>query len=267
MQIARSFELKEFLSSEEKEFFAKHGYIHYRGFLSPSRVKEVDMAIDQVERHWIENNIIQINGIPIKFGKGTHGQKIVHRFAFTSLFNPVLHELIEDPRLQQLMPLLCENARLGEREKDGMVVNHYYNHPGSRFRQIGWHTDSIRDIFYGTRIQPMLNIGIHLNSFPMKNGGLRILPGTHKQNIVRLLTRKFYYLNRKADPKEVGFNVTAGDLTIHHGRCWHRVAKCSLEGEVSRRRVILLPIINGKYAPKDEFSKTPFYHRFLRFIS
>jgi hypothetical protein len=32
-------------------------------------------------------------------------------------------------------------------------------------------------------------------------------------------------------------------------------------GEASRRRVMYVPIVTGKYKPKNEDSKTPFYHK------
>jgi ectoine hydroxylase-related dioxygenase (phytanoyl-CoA dioxygenase family) len=127
---------------------------------------------------------------------------------------------------------------------------------------MGWHTDSPRDIFQGQKIMPMLNVGIHLDTCLFQNGGLRVLPGSHRQNIFRLLFGKKYFLDNSADAREVGFDMFAGDLSVHDGRIWHRVQKSALTGEASRRRVIYVPIITGKHIYKNEKSKTPFYHRF-----
>ena len=40
---------------------------------------------------------------------------------------------------------------MGLEEKDGLVINHYVNVDGSKFTRMGWHTDSVRDLFLGQR--------------------------------------------------------------------------------------------------------------------
>jgi phytanoyl-CoA hydroxylase len=131
---------------------------------------------------------------------------------------------------------------------------------------MGWHTDGLRDIFQGQKLNPMLNVGIHLSTLKKENGGLRVLPGTHKQSIYNMLFRKRYFLDNNADAHEIAITPEAGDLTIHDGRLWHRVAQSSVIGEESRRRVIYLPIIAGKYEPKNENSPTAFYQRFASLV-
>lgn len=154
-------------------------------------------------------------------------------------------------------------GRIGEDEKDGMVINQYIKTPDSTFSQMGWHTDSPRDIFLGQRIMPMLNVGIHLDDCPSENGGLRVLTGTHKQGILKLLFAKKYFIDNNEDAQEVGFDIQAGDLTVHDGRLWHRVQQSPFTGLKSRRRVMYIPIITGKMIQKNEQSKTPFYHHFV----
>jgi phytanoyl-CoA hydroxylase len=113
---------------------------------------------------------------------------------------------------------------------------------------------------------PMLNIGLHLDDCPFDNGGLRVIPGTHKQSLFGLFFRKKYYVDNSADKKEVGFNIEAGDLTINDGRLWHRVQQCPRQGEASRRRVMYIPMITGAYRPRSADSTTPFYHKVGTFI-
>ncbi|HEX6432082.1 MAG TPA: phytanoyl-CoA dioxygenase family protein, partial [Niastella sp.] len=131
----------------------------------------------------------------------------------------------------------------------------------SQYKQLGWHTDSPRDLFLGSAILPMLNVGVHLDDCPYDNGGLRVLPGTHKQGLFRLLFRKKYFIDNTPDKKEVGFDIEAGDLTVHDGRLWHRVQQSPFLGAKSRRRVMYIPIITGAFQPKHKDSPTPFYHR------
>ena len=131
--------------------------------------------------------------MPIKYGKDLDGSAIVQRFAFINQQHQTLSGLLLDPRFNALLQLAGDGARLGTEEKDGMVFNHYINGPESKFSKMGWHTDGLRDIFYGAKLNPMLNVGIHLSTQHKENGGLKILPGTHKQSIYQMLFRKKYF--------------------------------------------------------------------------
>ncbi|HKC37385.1 MAG TPA: phytanoyl-CoA dioxygenase family protein [Chitinophagaceae bacterium] len=259
------FTLDDQLKKEHINFFKKFGVIVFRKFLSPEKVKICINEIQKVQGEWIDEKKDKVNGIPLKYGKDENGNPTIQRLCFMSLFSNSLHEILKDEKIKNLTGLLCPyEGRIAENEKDGLVVNNYINTPGSSFNQMGWHTDSPRDLFAGQRILPMLNVGIHLDTCLFDNGGLRIIPGTHHQNIFRLLFRKKYFMDNKPDNREVGFDIFSGDLTVHDGRVWHRVQKSPLTGEASRRRVMYIPIITGKYKPKNEKSKTPFYHLFTR---
>jgi hypothetical protein len=260
------FTLGETLTAEQIEFFNKHGFIHFKNFFTNDTVHSIIDASLQVQKKWIESDLKKVNGVPIKYGKDIDGSPIVQRFAFINQHHSALSGLLLDPRLKGLLELAGDGARLGETEKDGMVFNHYVNGPESKFTQMGWHTDGLRDVFHGQKLNPMLNVGIHLSNLKPENGGLRILPGTHKQNIYQMLFRKRYFLDNNADANEVAVIPQAGDLTVHDGRLWHRVAQSSVRGEESRRRVIYIPIIAGKYAPKNENSPTVFYQRFAGLV-
>lgn len=254
------------LTEEQQRFFAKHGLIHFSGFISRTTVADIWRAMEQVQAQWITEGREKINGIPIKYGNDVDGKRIVQRFAFANQHSPVLAEFLKDPRFNVLLGLVGEGARLGVNEKDGLVVNHYVNTEASKFTRMGWHTDSVRDIFLGKKILPMLNVGIHLDDQDPRNGGLRLLAGTQEQSLWNMLFRKTNFLDNEADPAEVAFDIKAGDLTVHDGRCWHRVERSALRGEASRRRVMYIPIIAGSYSPKSEKSPTPFYHRFHHFV-
>ena len=58
-----------------------------------------------------------------------------------------------------------------------------------------------------------------------------------------------------------GLGAATGDLTIHDGRIWHRVAQATATGDASQRRVMYLPLMNGPEKLKHEKSATPFYLR------
>ena len=257
------FVLGEKLTQEQLDFFDANGVIIFRNFIPQETVNLFISETERIEKQLLEEGKEKINGVPLKFGKDVNGNKIIQRLCFLSLFSEPLHELLQDPRISALIGFLYPyEGRIAENEKDGLILNHYVRFPDSAFTQMGWHTDSPRDLFLGQKIMPMLNVGIHLDPCPFENGGLRVLPGTHKQNILKLLFGKKYFIDNNPDEREIGFDIAAGDLTVHDGRLWHRAQQSPHYGEKSRRRVLYLPIVTGKYMPKHDKSKTPFYHRF-----
>jgi phytanoyl-CoA hydroxylase len=263
----KKFEMPDFyfsgtLTREQQEFFDKYGIIQFKKFVEPATVSLFLKESEKVQNQLLSSDTKKINGIPLKFGTDVDGSRLIQRIAFTSFFSKELSEFLKNKKLEQLLNLMGPyEGRIGETEKDGLVFNHYVNTAESKFTQLGWHTDSPRDLFLGSRILPMLNIGLHLDSCHSSTGGLRVIPGTHKQGLLSMLFRKKYFVDHRADKNEVGFDIEAGDLTIHDGRLWHRVQQSSLTGEASRRRVLYFPAITGSYHPKNESSTTPFYHK------
>jgi phytanoyl-CoA hydroxylase len=262
-----NFSLSEKITQEQHDFFQKNGVLHFRNFIDRETVQLFLGEISRIEKELLDKGVDKINGTPLKFGKDEQGRPMIQRLCFTSLYSDALHNFLQDRRLHGLVDLVKPfDGRIGENEKDGLVVNNYVHTPESAFSQMGWHTDSPRDLFLGQRIMPMLNVGIHLDDCPMENGGLRVLLGTHKQGMIKLLFKKKYFIDHKPDRKEVGLDITAGDLTVHDGRIWHRVQQSPFYGEKSRRRVMYVPVVTGKYMPKSGKSKTPFYHKFASTI-
>lgn len=263
---AISFTLGETLTQEQIVFFNNNGFLHFKNFIPKDVVQLFLSEAKRVEEFLLAKKVEKINGVPLKFGRDLDGSRLIQRLCFTSQYSSVLHEYLEDPRLQNLTQLLGGNARIGEIEKDGLVFNHYVRDENSKFTSMGWHTDSPRDLFLGQKISKMLNIGTHLDDCFQKNGGLKVLPGTHKQNIFQTLFRKKQFIDYNPDINEVGFDIEAGDLTVHDGDLWHRVEASSFVGEKSRRRVMYIPIVTGKYDPKHKNSKTPLYQRFAKYV-
>ncbi len=263
----KTFTLGEQITDEQRAFFNEYGFLHFKNFLSKETVQLFLREAHRIEKEWIDKGIEKMNGTPLKFGKDPAGNTMIQRMCFLSTHSEILHQYLQDPRLKALLTLLePNNNRIAEVEKDGLVFNHYVNQDNSKFSQMGWHTDSPRDLFLGQKILKMLNIGTHLDDCPFENGGLRVLPGTHKLSKMKVLFLKKQFIDHNPDPNEVGLDIEAGDLTVHDGDLWHRVEVCPFTGEKSRRRVMYFPIIQGKFAPKDENSSTPFYHRLAKIV-
>ncbi len=180
-------------------FYNKYGFIHFKNFFTPTQIEDALIAIENLQNDWVSKGLQKINGIPIKYGKDENGNKIIQRFAFASLYSEYLHSLIQDPRIEALKCFNGTESRIAENEKDGLVINHFINTDESNFTKMGWHTDGLRDLFTQITLDPMLNIGIYLDDSPIEKGGLRLLPGTHKQNLYQMLFRKPYYIDTSPD--------------------------------------------------------------------
>jgi ectoine hydroxylase-related dioxygenase (phytanoyl-CoA dioxygenase family) len=264
--INRKFILKDSLTSEMVGFFQQYGFIHFKEFIDRDHVSRILASIEKAETNCLSQGIKKINGTPLKTGKDENGKTIIQRFAFTSKYSPELKKLLQDPRLHELKRLLGPGSRIAEFEKDGVVFNHFVNTDESQYSKLGWHTDGLRDLFLGFKLEPMLNVGINLDDSTPEKGGLRVLPGTHNQSMYGMLFRKKYFADNTADRNELAIIAQAGDLTVHSGRIWHRVALSPLQGAASRRRVVYFPIISGKFKPKTENTRTPLYHNFQKFV-
>jgi phytanoyl-CoA hydroxylase len=263
----KEFAFSDRLTEAQKAHFFRYGFIQFKNFISPDTVQVFIGELKKIEEKWLAEGVKKVNGIPLKFGKDENNNPMIQRMCFLNQYSAVLGEFLEDPRLAALIELLAPyEGRIGGNEKDGLIMNHYINQPNSKFTQMGWHTDNPRDLFLGQRIMPMLNVGIHLDDCPAANGGLRLLPGTHKQSMFQLLFAKKQHIDFNPDPREVGLDLHAGDLTVHFGSVWHRVQVSPFFGEKSRRRVLYVPVVTGKYSPKSERSSTPLYHRLAHIL-
>jgi hypothetical protein len=148
----KTFTLGEKLTDEQKEYFRKYGIIQFKNFINQDTVKLFISELQKIEKQWLDEGVEKINGIPLKFGKNENGDKMIQRMCFTNKYSKVLGELVKDPRLQLLIELLAPyDGRISENEKDGLVFNHYINAQNSKFSQMGWHTDSPRDLFLGQK--------------------------------------------------------------------------------------------------------------------
>lgn len=252
------------LTTEQQQFLEDNGYVRFPQFLSQPEVDELLAGLGEVEQKWIGEKREKACGIPIKYGRDLDGKPYVNRYAFASLYSERVHAIVTGEKFQRIARIFGPDFRFGEDEKDGMVVNHYVNVDGSRYKQLGWHTDGLRDIFLGQKLRPLWQVGLYLDDSPRSKGGLRLIPGTHKQGLGGMLFRKAYFVSHAPDPREVCIEAQRGDLTIHDGRLWHRVARAEVTGEASRRRVAYLPYVEGPRRPKTEASPTPLYHYLQR---
>ena len=257
------FRLGAEITREQAAFLDTHGFLVFASVASGDEIAAVDDALRRIERLWLAEGRRVINGVPIFWGR-IDGKPIVQRFAFSSLFSQTIRDLVRDRRFDPIRGLIGADARVGDDEKDGVVVNRFLNARGSVAPALGWHTDGLRDLFYGRMPLKMLNVGLHLDDCPLDNGGLRLIPGSHLQGFASMCLRKPYFVSHAPDAGEFAVVTQPGDLTVHDGRLWHRVARSQRKGPASLRRSMYVPYLTGPYEPKHERSKTPAYHHLGR---
>ncbi len=259
--VHHTFELGAEITEVQQRFLDEHGFLHFSGVLSLEEVALAHAALNRVEADHVEHRRTHVNGVPLFWGRKGDGERRLQRSAFTSLFSDDIRQLVHDDRFEPIRRLFGHDARVGDREMDGVVINRYVNEPGSVYRRLGWHTDGLRDLFYGRMPEQMLNIGLHLDRVGPLDGGLSLIPGSHKQGMLSMLTAKPYFIGHADNPREVVVHTEPGDLTVHDGRLWHRVRRSLRTGEASQRRTMYVPYLTGAYVPKDDASPTPGYHR------
>lgn len=244
----------------QKAFFAKHGFILFSQVATQGELDAIYAEVCRIQDVWLAEGRKKVFGIPLFVGKDENANPFIQRFAFTSMFSNVIRDFVRDSRFEPVRRLVGENARVGDNEKDGVVFNRNLNVPGTTYKSLGWHTDGLRDIFYLRGIRPQLNVGLHFDRCTKETGGLRLLPGTHKQGLLSTLFRKAYFVSNTPDANEVAIETLPGDLTVHDGQAWHRVERSPKVGPESLRRTMYVPYLTDAYDPKDESSATPPYH-------
>lgn len=258
------FQLGPEITPEQRAFFDTHGFLVFDGVASAEEVGMIGEELDAIEARWRAEKREWVNGVPVFWGLNPDRRPWVQRFTYASMFSERLRTFVLDARFEPIRRMVGEQARVGHDEKDGVVVNRYVNVPGSAYPRLGWHTDGLRDLFYLRMPQVMYNVGLHLDRISKEDGGLRLIPGSHRQGFLSMCFRKPYFVWHRPDPAEICVETQPGDLTVHDGRLWHRVERSPREGWASLRRSMYVPYQTGPHEPKTDQSPTPFYHHLGR---
>jgi ectoine hydroxylase-related dioxygenase (phytanoyl-CoA dioxygenase family) len=260
LPLGHRFTLGQQITGVQAAFFAQHGFLVFGGVAQRAELDLILGELEGVQARWIAEQRKKVNGIPLFVGKDPDGRPFIQRFTFTSMFSEPLRRFVLDPRFEPVRRMVGPEARVGHDEHDGVVINRYINVPGSVYPRLGWHTDGLRDVAYLRKPQAMFNVGLHFDEISAKDGGLRLIPGSHTQGLWDMAFRKLYFLDHRPDPAEIAVETQPGDLTVHDGRLWHRVAQSPHTGWRSLRRSMYVPYQTGPLATKAEDSPTPIYH-------
>ena len=262
--LGTKFQLKDQITPEQQAYLHQYGYLHFTQVLNQDEIQMVKQVQDQLQEKWLQEGVKEIRGVPLFFGPGLEQETKIYRLPFCSEFSSELRQLLDDCRFNPIKSLVGEDVRVGHSEQDGVIMNQYINGDQSIHPRLGWHTDGLRDLFYFRMPQQMLNFGLHLDRITTREGGLRILPKTHHQGLISMMFKKPYFIWHKPDAREFCVETEPGDMTIHDGRLWHRVAQSTQKGSV--RRSLYVPYVTGSPVIRQQGSKPTLYHRLGRWI-
>jgi len=267
LDLGTRFHLRPEITPIQAAFLEKHGFLVFDRVASTEEVETLLGEVGRVEQELLESGERMVFGVPVWIGHDPDGKPYLQRMGFTSVYSEWLAKFVRHERFDPVRRLIGEDARIGDREKDGVVFNRYVQSEGSLRPGLAWHTDALRDVFYNGKMPgPMLNVGLHFDRIRPEDGGLRVLPGTHTQSSWSTLFSKIHFVTERADPKEVAVETWPGDLTVHDGRMWHRVEPSPHTGWASQRRSMYVPYVCDAYAPKDENARPLLYHRIFDLI-
>ncbi|MCP4807291.1 MAG: phytanoyl-CoA dioxygenase family protein [Proteobacteria bacterium] len=260
LPLSTRFRLGPEITALQSAFLERHGFILFSQVAKPDEVAAILADIQAITDELVESGERSIYGAPIWLGTDPDGKPLLQRMAFTTVMSVLLKGFVRDERFEPVRRVVGEDARIGDEEKDGAVFNTYVD--GSLRPSLAWHTDALRDVFYHLKpAAPMFNIGLHFDRIRPEDGGLYLLPGTHEQSLWSTRFSKIHFLSQAPDANEVHVETWPGDLTIHDGRMWHRVATSEKTGWESVRRSMYVPYVRDAYDPKSEDSQPLLYHR------
>lgn len=262
LPLGTRFQLRSDITPIQWAFLNEHGYLVFARVATTGEVERILGEMKAHETKVLDEDIHEIFGVPIWLGTGEDGKPMLQRTGFSSYYSDWLESFVTDGRFEPIRRLIGEDARIGTREKDGVVFNQYLNVPGSLRPDLAWHTDALRDVFYNREMPgPMLNVGLHFDRIRPEDGGLRLIPGTHEQSVWSTMFHKIHFVTNDDDPREIMVETWPGDLTVHDGRLWHRVKSSPHTGPRSLRRSMYVPYVVDAFQPKSEGTKTNAYMR------
>lgn len=154
------------LTTEQSDFFETFGFIRFKRFVAREVAQSLYGSVLEIDRKLVADGREKVNGVPLIFGKSDDGTRYVQRIPFASLQSDAFHTFLQDPRFTGITRTAGPGYRIAEDERDGLVINRFRNEPGAKYKRLGWHTDSLRDLFYFEKPRRYLNVGFYLTDLP-----------------------------------------------------------------------------------------------------
>ena len=121
------FELGDSITQEQSDFLDQHGFVHFRAVASPEEIAQLTREHERVCAEHVAQGRDSVYGIPIFYGRDADGSMLLNRSPFSSVYSEEIAKFVRDPRFEPIRRLIGEDARIGDEEKDGVVINLYKN--------------------------------------------------------------------------------------------------------------------------------------------
>lgn len=195
-------------NTDKKEFFKENGYVVLKNVFTEI---EVETIKEEYKKVWLE--MVQEGTI-----KQDRDQPL------DSLFPPIRGYDLENDKIRELiwkLPLIQEVERLVGEEILSITTNYYYKAPG--MSGMPYHQDN-----YAIGVSPgtCYAAWICLDMADKDRGGLRVLPGTHKLEILEQNSNpsEDFYSREITPPdnyKSLDLTTSPGDVVVYHGDLIH----------------------------------------------
>lgn len=238
--------------------FERDGYIIVRGMLEPGAVKAllavVEDSLDPPLAPVEFEADVHYPGAPLSRAApgGATPRRLLHAYSRDRLFQQTAGASGVLERLQRLIG--TENIMLSQNHHNCVMTKY----PGFS-SQTSWH----QDIRYWSFDRPeLVSTWLALGSETRENGGLLVIPGSHKLELDRgcldaaLFLRTDLAANRELIDQAVAVELVAGDMLIFHSRTFHAAGQ-NLTNDVKRSLVYTYRAADNEPIPETRSANFP----------
>ena len=216
------------LTQEQIDYYHENGYLGVENVISPEEVEELRRITEEfVEK---SREITEHTDVfDLEPGHSSETPR-VRRIKHPASNHPVYDRMLRHDRILDIVTqLLGPNIRY-----NGHKLNMKYPEFGS---PVEWHQDWA---FYPHTNDDLLAVGVSIDDMTAENGGLMVIPGSHKGPTYNHHQNGFF-VGAVVDPNfktdnAVPVKIKAGGISIHHVRALHG----SMPNTSSKARRLLL---------------------------
>lgn len=214
------------LSHEQQTFFSQNGYLVLPGFAGMERIAAMlarvhaDVAAAVAPLEYEAD--VDYPGSPAS--REAEGGRTIRRLLQARSRGPVFADWFAEPRVLEALTQLLggEVVQAGAHHNCIMTKQPRYS------SDTGWHQD-IR--YWNFELPELVSVWLALGREHPENGGLRVIPGTHRMGFSpeRFDTRLFLVPERPENAaliaQAVHVNLEPGDVLFFHARLFHEASR------------------------------------------
>jgi hypothetical protein len=197
-------------ASETLRLYERDGFVIFRNVLDPGLIAEASEHVA-----WLQHRHPELRGEDL-------GHQLVAR-------DPFWVRLVSDDRLLDIAELFVGPDL-------ALFASHYICKPPYSGRPVLWHQDGA---YWPLEPMDVVTLWVAIDDSTPENGGLRVIPGSHHENLYELRTRQdldsVLGSESATDVDEsvaIDLTLSPGDVEVHHPHIMH----CSGANTSPKRR-------------------------------